>query len=242
MARRRMLSIALMESDGFYDLCPMTQLLYVHLNLNADDDGLVDKVRSIMRTLKASSKNQKQLIEEGYIIELSPKVIAITHWRQHNPIKSDRYTPTTYGGLMKLLGRDENSIYFKLSEDIFGDKCAPQDSIVKDSIDKGSTDKKSLCKRREDEEKTEENNLSLSYIHSEAASQPEEPASDVYGNERTAIGKELKNKIALYFMKKYKTMDIDGFVDYCEKLNWLGDEGESIKDNIGKYADRWMEQ
>ena len=142
---------------------------------------------------------------------------------------------------MKLLGRDENSIYFKLSEDIFGDKCAPQDSIVKDSIDKGSTDKKSLCKRREDEEKTEENNLSLSYIHSEAASQPEEPASDVYGNERTAIGKELKNKIALYFMKKYKTMDIDGFVDYCEKLNWLGDEGESIKDNIGKYADRWME-
>lgn len=143
---------------------------------------------------------------------------------------------------MKLLGRDENSIYFKLSEDIFGDKCAPQDSIVKDSIDKDSTDKKSIAKRREEKERKEENNLSLSYIHSEAASQREEPASDVADIERTAVSRELRNRIALYFMKKYKTIDIDGFVDYCVDQEWIGDDGESIKDNIGKYADRWMEQ
>ena len=44
MAKRRMFSISLMESDEFYELSALTQALYFHLNLNADDDGIVDKV------------------------------------------------------------------------------------------------------------------------------------------------------------------------------------------------------
>ena len=84
MAKRRMFSISLMESDEFYELSALTQALYFHLNLNADDDGIVDKVKSIMRDLGASSKNYSALINNGYIIELGKKAIAITHWHHHN--------------------------------------------------------------------------------------------------------------------------------------------------------------
>ena len=107
MAKRRMLSIDFCESDSFYELSSLCQALYFHLNLNADDDGLVDNVKSIMRDLKATKRNYQTLVDEGYIIELSHKVVAITNWHQHNRIKSDRYTPTDYVDLMRLLERDE---------------------------------------------------------------------------------------------------------------------------------------
>ena len=55
MAKRRMLSIDFCESDRFYMLSPTARMLYVHFILNADDDGFVDKWRSILRYLKIKS-------------------------------------------------------------------------------------------------------------------------------------------------------------------------------------------
>ena len=161
MAKRRMLSIDFCESDSFYELSSLCQALYFHLNLNADDDGLVDNVKSIMRDLKATKRNYQTLVDEGYIIELSKKVVAITNWHQHNRIKSDRYTPTDYVDLMRLLERDEKGRYFKASEVIFGDICAPQDRLGKDSIGKDSTvkvstDKGSIAEVREEKKEEKE--------------------------------------------------------------------------------------
>ena len=161
MAKRRMLSIDFCESDRFYELSSLSQALYFHLNLNADDDGFVDNVKSVMRDLKATKRNYQTLVDEGYIIELSHKVVAITNWHQHNRIKSDRYTPTDYVDLMKLLDQDEKGRYFKAREVFFGDICAPQDSIGKDSIGKDrivkvSTDKGSIAEVREENEEEKE--------------------------------------------------------------------------------------
>ena len=254
MAKRRMLSIDFCESDRFYELSSLSQALYFHLNLNADDDGLVDNVKSVMRDLKATKRNYQTLVDEGYIIELSHKVVAITNWHQHNRIKSDRYIPTDYVDLMKLLERDEKGRYFKASQGVFGDICAPQDSIGKDSIDKDSivkvsTDKESIAEVREEKDKN--NTLSLSYIqsstHTESASQNTQQ-EDVYSvnsdlmhkTDSNLVSIALRNAIALYCMKKYQTIDIADFLQYCNSRNWVSDDGESMMDNYIKYVDLWM--
>ena len=41
MAKRRMISVDVFETDRFYRLAPSSQCLYVHMILNADDDGLL---------------------------------------------------------------------------------------------------------------------------------------------------------------------------------------------------------
>ena len=236
-----------MEADSFYDLSPVTQALYFHLNLNADDDGLVDNVRSVMRDLKAPRKSFQLLVEEGYIIELDKKIVAITHWHQHNRIKSDRYTPTTHKELMNDLRRDENDRYFKASEVICGDICAPQDSIGKDSIDKDSidkdrevkvsTDKQSIAEHSEEEKKEEKKNisLSLSYIQDGVASLPEtENAGDFLSHS------SFLNAIRLYFMKKYQSLESTKFIDHYEKLAWYSGNEKITPDNYKYYVDDWM--
>lgn len=241
MAKRRMLLVSLVESDEFYELSTLTQLLYIHLNLNADDDGLVDKVKSIMRSTGASSKNYRSLIEGGYIIELSKNVVAITHWHQHNRIKRDRYTKTTYDKLIKELSLDENDRYFKASEVIFGDKCAPQDSIGKDSIGqesigKVSEDKGSIAKESESIN-------THSFIHTNGKSH-EFSTSEGCADQLTRADVDHKlflAKLKLYCMIKYKGVEFIDFIEYYDRNGWVGHNGESVKDNFQYYIDQWYD-
>ena len=261
MAKRRMLSISLLEADRFYDLSAMTQALYLHLNLNADDDGLVDNVRSIMRDLKATKNNLSLLIDEGYVIDLGRQVIAITHWQQHNRIKSDRYTPTAYKELMSGLSVDEEGRYFKASEEVFGDKRAPQDSIGKDSIGKdsigkGSTVKDSKVKistdeksSREAEEKKKEEKEKLSLFltnnHSEGASPPDQQthqiSSSELSNDKLTYASFL-SAVKLYFLRKYQSIESVAFIEYYEAMDWTVGDLKIDAGNYKIFADEWMKR
>ncbi|MBR5143859.1 MAG: hypothetical protein IKW53_02300 [Clostridia bacterium] len=250
MAKRRMFSISIMESDQFYGLSVMTQALYFHLCLNADDDGLVDNVRSVMRDLKAPSKTLQLLVQEGYVIELGKSVFAITNWRQHNQIKSDRYTPTTHKELKSKLSLDEDNRYFKASEEIFGDNCAPQYSIDKNSKDKNrevkiSTDYESIDKLKEEKKKEEKDNISLLHtdIHSIAL---RHEASDIAESSQKSSDADrltssaFLNAVKLYFMKHYGMEQINSFIEYYQARNWMGNDEKITVENYRRYIDSWM--
>ncbi len=242
MAKRRMLSIPIVETDKFYELKSTAQALYLHFNLNADDDGVVDRVKSIMRDTRASAKNYQSLIEGGYIIDLGGGLALITHWNQHNRIKKDRYIPSEYSEIISQIKQDPNGRYIKGSEALFGDKCAPQDSIGKNSIGKVSVGKGSIAEDSEGEEKEEEKN-NLSFLHSYKTEENLKISSfDGFAEEPT--GREIDHsrflgKLKLYYMKKYKSIDCNDFIEHYERLNWVGDDGESVKDNYVKYLERW---
>ena len=96
MAERRMFNKQITRSDAFLDMPRSTRLLYYDLNLDADDDGFVDKYKSIMRLTGASEDDLKLLIAKSFIIPFETGVIVIKHWRMNNLIRSDRYKPTVY--------------------------------------------------------------------------------------------------------------------------------------------------
>lgn len=96
MARKRMFTKNVVESDAFLSMPLSTQALYFHLNMKADDDGFVGNPKGIQRLIGAAEDDLKLLIVKHFLIPLDHGVVVIKHWRMHNTIRWDRYTPTVF--------------------------------------------------------------------------------------------------------------------------------------------------
>lgn len=91
-----MISSEIIESDSFYSLSPTAQAIYLHLNINADDDGVVDNWQSVIRSMRARKEHLNALYENGLILYLSNGAVFIVHWGVNNKIRNDRYVPGRY--------------------------------------------------------------------------------------------------------------------------------------------------
>lgn len=110
MAQRRMFSKKITETDNFLDMPLSSQALYFHLNMGADDEGFIDKVKTIQRTIGASDDDVKILIAKGFIIPFESGVVVIRHWRIHNYIQSDRFQSTIHKEEKEQLEFDKSKI------------------------------------------------------------------------------------------------------------------------------------
>lgn len=79
MARRRMFSLDIVDSDQFTDLLPMARLLYYELGVRSDDDGFVGNPRKITRFAECSENDIKTLVDKGYILTFDSGPIVIRH-------------------------------------------------------------------------------------------------------------------------------------------------------------------
>ena len=111
MAKKRMFSLGVLETDAFMDLPLSTQALYFHLCLRADDDGFIGNPKRITQNIGASLDDLKLLIAKRFVIIFEDGVIVIKHWRMHNAIKSDRYIKTNYIEDLAMLDIKDNGAY-----------------------------------------------------------------------------------------------------------------------------------
>jgi hypothetical protein len=111
MAARRMFSLTVVETDDFMTMSVGAQALYFHLGLRADDDGFVSSPKMILRATGIPEDDMKLLILKGFIIPFSSGVIVITHWRQQNTLRKDRYNETVYKEEKRQLNSDVNGKY-----------------------------------------------------------------------------------------------------------------------------------
>lgn len=147
MAQRRMFSVQLLDSDDFLSMPMSTQALYMHLALRADDDGFVGNPKRIVRMVSAAEDELKLLLAKRYLIPFESGVCVIRHWRIHNYIQSDRYTPTLYTAEKNLLEVSEGKTY-EVPESAEFPACIQNGYILdaqvrlgKGSVDKGSVGK-----------------------------------------------------------------------------------------------------
>lgn len=96
MARRRMFSLDVVDTDKFLEMPASAQCLYFHLGMRADDDGFVSSPKKIIHMVNSSADDMEMLISLGYILTFNTGIIAITDWNSNNYIQKDRYTPTIY--------------------------------------------------------------------------------------------------------------------------------------------------
>lgn len=91
-----MFSSQIVACDLFLEMPLTSQALYFHLGMSADDDGFVSP-KKILRMTGAAEDDLKMLMFKGFAIQCESGVIVITHWKQNNYLRNDRYTPTIYG-------------------------------------------------------------------------------------------------------------------------------------------------
>lgn len=106
-----MFAKTIIDSDAFLDMPQSTQLLYFHLAMRADDDGFVNKPKSIMRDSRSNDDDIKLLMAKKFIIPFESGVIVIKHWRIHNLIRLDRYNETKYTEEKSTLYLDDLGAY-----------------------------------------------------------------------------------------------------------------------------------
>lgn len=111
MAKKRMFSLGVLDTDAFLDMPLSAQALYFHLNLRADDDGFVGNPKRITQNIGASIDDLKILVAKRFVIAFEDGVIVIKHWRMHNVIKSDRYIKTNYIEDLAALDIKDNGAY-----------------------------------------------------------------------------------------------------------------------------------
>ena len=145
MAERRMFTKKITDSDAFIELSSSAQALYFHLNQGADDDGFNNQIQNAMFKSHSTIDDLKVLMLKNFIIRFDSGVIVIKHWRMHNTLRKDRYTPTNFQEELKCLGIKDNGSYTLCDDGChLVAKRLPQDSIDKCSIDKCSIDKCSI--------------------------------------------------------------------------------------------------
>ena len=227
MAEKRMFSKKITDSDAFIELSSSAQALYFHLNQGADDDGFNNQIRNAMFKAKASEDDLKVLLAKKFLIKFESGVIVIKHWRLHNTLRKDRYTPTNFQEELNSLCIKENGVYTQIDDgcpvvaEWLPDGCQTV-TTDKYSIDKNSIEEKSIDNKKE-KKSTEIDNLINSNFTDE------ELKNTVYEfiKMRKAIKKPLTIRgLELMIKKLYKlTTNVDEQIEILNNSimnNWQG--------------------
>ncbi len=94
MAKRRMFSLDIIDTDHFLEMPQSSRLLYYELCMRADDDGFISSPRKIQRTVGCTDDDFKVLITKQFIIKFETGIIVIKQRKIHNYLRSDRYKET----------------------------------------------------------------------------------------------------------------------------------------------------
>lgn len=154
MARRRMFSLDIVDTDKFLDMPSSAQALYFHLGMRADDDGFVSSPKKITKIVNCAEDDLKLLIAKKYLIPFESGVVVISDWKINNELKKDRCKPTIHLSEFEKIQTQKNKSYSLITSKAdtkclqnvskmdtqysIGKYSIGKDSIGKDSIDKES--------------------------------------------------------------------------------------------------------
>ena len=238
MAEKRMFSKKITDSDAFIELSAPAQALYFHLNQGADDDGFNNQVQIAMLKSHASVDDLKLLMIKNFVIKFENGVIVIKHWRLHNTLRKDRYTPTNFQDELKSLSVKENGVYTQIpiknqDENQSGNHLATtwQPSIDKNRLDKNSIDKISVEKKSKEKKSLDEVSTSLKNFEDEF-----EKLWKFYPNQQE---KELAKESYIQARKDGTSYNdiANGLKNY---INYIKNQKIDIK--YVKYGSNWFKQ
>lgn len=161
MAERRMFAKTIIDSDAFLEMPISSQCLYFHLSMRADDEGFINKPKTIMRMIGAKDDDMNVLITRKFIIPFESGVVVIKHWKIHNYIRGDRLHETKCIEEKSELTLDVNNAYevCQSSDRQLTDSCHTEVRLGKDRLGKDRLDKK--------ERKTEFDDIIQNYTENE---------------------------------------------------------------------------
>ena len=211
MAKKRMVSNQIVDSDAFLDMPLSAQALYLHLLVRADDEGFSNSVKKVMRMIGSRDDDLKVLITKNFVIPFQSGVVVIKHWLIHNTIRKERIQATTHTEERDQLAIKNNNSYTLKNAETSGelesgrhmsDIRQTDDGIDKVSLDKSSLGKSSLDKGSKEKKK--------------------EPSKTAFGDFVKLTDTEYEN-----LCKDYGKKIIDNKIE--DMNNYIGAKGKQYK-------------
>lgn len=139
MANRRMFSKRLVTSARFLKMPLTSQLLYFHLGMQADDEGIVEAY-PVMRLVGCGEDDLRVLVAKNFVQVLNEDLVAyITDWNENNTIRADRKISSIYKDLLlQIVPNDQVTTKCQPNDNQVTTNCQPNDRIGKDRIGKDS--------------------------------------------------------------------------------------------------------
>lgn len=110
MAERRMFAKKIVTSARFLRMPNTAQLLYFHLGMQADDDGVVEAF-TVLRTSGLTENDLEVLVNRQFVAILNDDLVSyITDWKKNNLIRQDRYQASIYAKLLQDFLNNENGL------------------------------------------------------------------------------------------------------------------------------------
>lgn len=131
-----MFSKEVIETDWFTDMPATTQLLYIHLSMDADDDGFVTNTKMAMMNAHASKDDLAILTAKNYVITLEQGLYLIKHWRQNNYLRSDRYKKSAFADRLADFDQKTDGSYTLKNGSVYQMDTSGIPSIGKDRLGK----------------------------------------------------------------------------------------------------------
>lgn len=128
MARRRMFSLDVVDTDKFACMSKDARYLYFELGVRADDDGFIGSPMRIIKMTESTKENLNELINTGFIIQFDTGIIVITDWLQNNQLRKDRYKPTVYVNERNQISIDESAKKYVLNDNQMETNGLPSDT------------------------------------------------------------------------------------------------------------------
>ena len=128
MARRRMFTVELIDSDRFTDLPVTAQMLYISLSMHADDEGFLSSAKRLADPY-GGIKYLELLEKENFIIRFDSGVVAIVEWHLNNTIRKDRSAATIHQAERKTLAVVDGR-YVKMDGNHLTTTCQPNGNQV----------------------------------------------------------------------------------------------------------------
>lgn len=245
MAKRRMFSLDIIDTDLFLEMPQSSRLLYYELCMRADDDGFVSSPKKIQKMVGCNEDDFKVLISKKFLIPFDTGVVVIRHWKIHNYIQKDRYKETIYLEEKSQLNQEENGMYTKCIQDGYTGKVRLE--LGKDSIEKEKEKDKDKKKKKEKKETDFDKLINENFTD-------EKLKTTVYDfiKMRKAVNKPLTTRgLELMIEKLYKlSQNIDEQIQILDNSimnNWLGifplkkDYKKANKGSFDDFKEIWEE-
>lgn len=257
MAKRRMFSKDVIGTDWFTDMPATTQLLYIHLSMEADDDGFVTSVKTAMMNAHATKDDLAILTAKNYLIQLEQGLYLFKHWRMNNYIQKDRYQESPFNDRLVGFALKKDGSYTKIEQK---EDCKESTNVVsdgdvykmytpciqnvyagKDSIGKYSIGKDSIEKDKK-EIKLDKTTLKQSALCALLVGKGfleedelQDPSWDDLLNETVRKHGYVNTKIKLSHILEYATKESHGSYNYLKTA--LGNEMEKDNGNNLSFED-----
>lgn len=113
MAEKRMFSSLILDNDEFMDMPVESQMLYIRLNMAADDRGFCDNPKMVMKLCGACNDSIKLLLTKKFILQSKCRqsVVVVKHWWTNNNVRKERFKETKYMDVLDELYYDSNKNY-----------------------------------------------------------------------------------------------------------------------------------